>query len=80
MYTIQTENKESFQKHLTDNGVQNLLHYPIPPHKQKAYEELNSLNFPIAEKIHFEIVSIPLSPTLKKEQVIHICNVINSYE
>lgn len=80
IFIIRTENRERLQSYLTDNGVQTLIHYPIPPHLQKAYKQLNHLSFPITEKIHREVLSLPISPVMSEEDVqavIHLLNVFN---
>ena len=77
LFVVRTEYRQDFQKYLTDNDVQTLIHYPIPPHKQQAYQEWNELSYPIAEKIHREVISLPMSPTLSIEearQVVTVCN------
>jgi dTDP-4-amino-4,6-dideoxygalactose transaminase len=52
LFVIRTESREKLQHYLTENGIQMLIHYPIPPHKQKAYKLWNAWEFPITEKIH----------------------------
>ena len=77
LFVIRTEHREALQQHLTENGVQTLIHYPIPPHKQQAYKEWNHLSYPISEKIHSEVLSLPIGPTLNLddvEKVIQLCN------
>ena len=77
LFVVRTPHREALQKYLAENGVQTLIHYPIPPHKQQAYQEWNDLSYPIAEKIHREVISLPMSPTLGIEearQVVTICN------
>ena len=56
-----------------------MVHYPIPPHKQKAYKEYNDLKFPITELIHKEIISIPASIILKKNELKKIVDILNRY-
>ncbi|MCD9854177.1 DegT/DnrJ/EryC1/StrS family aminotransferase [Epilithonimonas sp. JDS] len=79
VFVIRSQNRAALQKYLTDNGIQNLIHYPIPPHKQKAYKEWNELSFPITERIHDEVLSLPISPVLEKEDVDLIIDVLNNY-
>ncbi|MEO6631146.1 MAG: DegT/DnrJ/EryC1/StrS family aminotransferase, partial [Mucilaginibacter sp.] len=79
LFVIRTENRNKLQQYLTDNGVQTVIHYPIPPHQQKAYKELHDLNFPISEKIHREVLSIPISPVIDASEVGHIIKVLNAY-
>ena len=77
LFVVRTPHREALQKYLAENGVQTLIHYPIPPHKQQAYQEWNDLSYPIAEKIHREVISLPMSPTLSIEeanQVVIVCN------
>ena len=79
LFVVRTEYRQDFQKYLTENGVQTLIHYPIPPHKQQAYQEWNDLSYPIAEKIHNEVVSLPISPTLSNDEAKRIVEVINNW-
>jgi dTDP-4-amino-4,6-dideoxygalactose transaminase len=62
------------------NGIQTLIHYPIAPHKQKAYPEWNELLLPITEKIHDEILSLPISPVMSNDEVKKITEVLNEYK
>lgn len=71
--------RDQLQKYLTDNGIQTLIHYPIPPHKQLAYKEWNNLSFPITERIHKEVLSLPISPVMKDEDVKFIVNSLNQF-
>lgn len=76
LFVVRVENREKFQQYLTENGIQTLIHYPIPPHKQSAYKEWNSLSLPISERIHNEAISLPMSPTQtfeETEKIIEIC-------
>ncbi|MBJ9950986.1 DegT/DnrJ/EryC1/StrS family aminotransferase [Acinetobacter bereziniae] len=77
LFVVRTEHREALQKYLADKGVQTLIHYPIPPHKQQAYKEWNDLIYPISEQIHAEVISLPIGPTLNledAEKVIQLCN------
>jgi dTDP-4-amino-4,6-dideoxygalactose transaminase len=77
LFVIRTKKRDALQKYLIDNGVQSLIHYPIPPHKQKAYQIFNSLCFPITEKIHKEVLSLPISPVISLEEVKTIIDLLN---
>ena len=79
LFVIRTEERNKFQSYLAENNIQTLIHYPLPPHKQKCYKEWNSLKFPITEKIHNEILSLPMSPVLEKNECEHIIKVVNHY-
>ena len=77
LFVIRSKKREALQQYLAENGVQTLIHYPIPPHKQQAYKEWNDLSYPISEKIHDEVMSLPMGPTLSLEdveKVIQLCN------
>ncbi|ENV13451.1 hypothetical protein F965_01352 [Acinetobacter schindleri NIPH 900] len=77
LFVIRTDRREALQKYLADAGIQTLIHYPIPPHKQQAYKEWNHLNFPISEQIHSQVLSLPMGPTLSiadVERIIALCN------
>lgn len=64
-----SSSREKLQQHLTKNGIQTLIHYPIPPHKQKAYIKWNNITLPITERIHNEELSLPISPVLRDTEV-----------
>lgn len=81
LFVIRTEHRENLQNFLTENDVQTLIHYPIPPHKQKAYAHLDNLQLPISEAIHQQVLSLPMGPMLaleQAEQIAQICNQFNS--
>ena len=79
LFVIRTKNRTHLQKHLTENNIQTLIHYPIPPHQQEAYKEWNNLSFPVTEKIHNEVLSIPISPVMTKSECQQVINLINNY-
>ncbi len=79
VFVIRTPFRDQLQKYLTENGIQTLIHYPIPPHKQLAYKEWNNLSFPITEKIHNEVLSIPISQVMEQEDVLQVVKIINSF-
>ena len=77
LFVIRTNQREALQQYLLNHGVQTLIHYPIPPHKQQAYKEWNHLSYPISEQIHDEVLSLPMGPTLSAldaEKIIALCN------
>lgn len=80
LFVVRTEDRENLHNYLLDSGIQTLIHYPIPPHKQEAYKEMNLLSFPITEQIHEEVLSLPLSPVMKQEEISQIIRVINKYD
>ena len=79
VFVLRTSDRVAFQNHLTLQGVQTVIHYPIPPHKQPAYSFLNKNSYPISELIHNQIISIPISPVITEEECNIVCKAVNSY-
>lgn len=79
LFPVLVEERNQFQQYLTENDIQTLIHYPIPPHKQKCYAEYSYMRFPITERIHDQELSLPMSPTLKDEEITKIIEVINKW-
>ena len=79
LFVIRTEKRGELQKYLLKNGIETMIHYPIPPHQQKAYKFWNHLSFPITEKIHNEVLSLPMSPVLTVDEVDFIISILNQY-
>ncbi|MEI8390336.1 MAG: DegT/DnrJ/EryC1/StrS family aminotransferase [bacterium] len=80
LFVVRTENRSKFKQYLLDNGIETMIHYPISPHKQLAYAELNKESFPVTEKIHNEIISLPISSVMNKTETLKIVEAINNYE
>lgn len=79
LFPILCERRDELQQYLTDNGVQTLIHYPIPPHKQECYKEWNDRSYPITEMIHNQELSLPIGPAITKEQVSTIIDMLNNF-
>ena len=79
LFVVRTANRIQLQDYLRENGIETMIHYPIPPHKQKALSNWESLSFPITEKIHNEVLSIPLNSGLKASEIQHIITVLNKF-
>jgi dTDP-4-amino-4,6-dideoxygalactose transaminase len=79
LFVIKTNHRELLAKHLSDAGVQSLIHYPTPPHKQEAYKEWSDQSHPISEIIHEQVLSLPISPVMTEEQVQAVILACNSY-
>lgn len=79
LFVIQCENREALQAWLAERGIQTLIHYPVPPHKQLAYAELNSLTLPVTEKLHRQVLSLPLSPVLTDVELDYVIDAINAF-
>lgn len=77
LFVIRSKHRDELQQHLSNNGIQTLIHYPIPPHKQQCYQEWNNLSLPITEQIHQEVLSLPISPIMQMgeaKKVVQLCN------
>lgn len=79
LFVIRTQNRLDLQEYLHKKGIQTVIHYPIPPHNQKALSLWNHLSFPITQKIHDEVLSLPISPVLTMDEVSYIVAVLNQY-
>lgn len=79
LFVVRVENRTNFMEYLTRKEIGSLIHYPIPPHKQQALLEYSHLSFPITEKIHREVVSIPMSPVMTDAEVEKVISVLNNY-
>jgi dTDP-4-amino-4,6-dideoxygalactose transaminase len=77
LFVIRTTDRNKLQQYLNEAGIQTMIHYPIPPHKQMAYKEWNGQSFPITEQIHREVLSLPLSPMMNIEDMSCIVDRIN---
>lgn len=80
LFPIRTKRRNELQKYLADNGVQTIIHYPIPPHKQECYKEWNNLSFPIAEQIHDQELSLPMSQVMMEEEMKMVVEVLNGWQ
>ncbi|HEY0426358.1 MAG TPA: DegT/DnrJ/EryC1/StrS family aminotransferase [Pyrinomonadaceae bacterium] len=79
LFVVRTGDREKLRSYLLENEVETLIHYPTPPHKQAAYKECNDLSFPVTEKIHNEVFSLPISPVMSEEDVNQVVTLINNY-
>lgn len=79
LFVISCQHREKLQKHLSDSGIQTLIHYPTPPHKQQAYPQYNLLSLPVTEKIHAEVLSIPIGPTMVEKDIQAVINACNLF-
>ena len=79
VFSVRTERRDAFQAYLTEKGIQTVIHYPIPPHRQPAYTEWHGLGFPITEKIHETIISLPISPVMTDAEVAEVVAAVNRF-
>lgn len=79
LFVVRTSQRQALQEHLLGMGVQTLIHYPIPPHCQQAYPELNHLSFEFTERLHEEVISLPMGPTISKQEVDRVIEACNAF-
>ncbi len=79
LFVVKCSQRDSLQKYCLQNGVQTLIHYPIPPHRQKAYSEWNNESYPVSEKIHAQVLSLPISGIQTLEDTEKVIKVINNW-
>ncbi|MBR2091154.1 MAG: aminotransferase class V-fold PLP-dependent enzyme [Fibrobacter sp.] len=79
-FPIFCERRDELQGYLKENGVQTLIHYPIPPHKQECYKEWNNRSYPITEKIHNQELSIPMNQVVSADEAKTVVDVLNSFK
>jgi dTDP-4-amino-4,6-dideoxygalactose transaminase len=79
LFVIRTKYRVQLQNFLQLRGIQTLIHYPIAPHEQKAYRQLNHLSFPITEKIHREVLSLPIGPLLSESDIRKVAEGVNAF-
>jgi dTDP-4-amino-4,6-dideoxygalactose transaminase len=79
LFILRHKQRDKLQKYLMDNGIQTLIHYPVPPHKQLAYKEYNHLNLAITEQISSEVLSLPISPVMDDIEVEKVVEKVNQF-
>ena len=80
VFVVRSDVRDRLKKYLFENGIETMIHYPIPPHKQKAYSSMNFKSYSITEKIHAEVLSLPISYVQTIEETEFIINVINKFK
>ncbi|WOE82539.1 DegT/DnrJ/EryC1/StrS family aminotransferase [Pseudomonas protegens] len=79
LFVVRCERRDELQRFLTEQGVQTLIHYPIPPHKQQAYAAYGSLSLPTTEAIHREVLSLPISPVMSDDEIASVVRAVNAF-
>jgi dTDP-4-amino-4,6-dideoxygalactose transaminase len=80
LFVITCDQRDALQLYLKESGIQSMVHYPIPPHKQMAYTQYEALSLPMTEKIHNEILSLPMSPVLEDREVAKVIEMVNQFQ
>lgn len=79
LFPILTPHRDQLQAHLAEQGIQTLIHYPIPPHKQECYKEWASLSLPVTEMIHQQELSLPISPVLSPDEALKVAEAVCAF-
>lgn len=79
LFVIKTNHRDSLKKYLDSNNVQTLVHYPVPPHHQIAYEELKHLDLPVSESLHNSVLSLPMDPTMTEAEIKYVIKTMNGW-
>lgn len=81
VFALACKNRDALQKHMQEQGVGTLIHYPIPPHMQECYKELGYKegDFPISERYAKEELSLPIYVGMPEEEVDYVISVVNSF-
>ena len=80
LFVVRTEVREQLQQWLAGQGIQTLIHYPIPPHKQQAYPQFRDYQLPLTEQIHQQVLSLPMDPTMSDEAVVKVIDAVNGFK
>ncbi|WP_312933237.1 DegT/DnrJ/EryC1/StrS family aminotransferase [Stutzerimonas nitrititolerans] len=79
LYVVRSEHRDALQQRLLKAGVQTLIHYPTPIHRQAAYRELGGLSLPATERLSEQVLSLPIYPGLSAQQVDHVIDACNDF-
>jgi len=79
LFVVRVKNRNEFCAYLDQHEIGYLIHYPVPPHQQKAFPEFKGLSFPITEKIHQEVVSLPMSPVMEQQEISEVIRMLNNF-
>lgn len=80
LYVIRSKFRDSVKAYLESNGVSTVIHYPTPPHRQACYLEYAGHSLPISEALSSEVISLPMSPDLREEELMQVCLMLRSFE
>lgn len=78
LYVVRTPRRDALQAHLADRGIETLIHYPCPPHKQGAFRDLG-LRLPVAETLADEVLSLPIGPHLSADQQARVIDAVRDF-
>lgn len=80
LFVVRCERRDALQKFLADKGIESMVHYPVPPHRQPAFADLKDLRYPVSEKIHREVLSLPLNPVLAAIEMQQVAEAVGVFK
>jgi dTDP-4-amino-4,6-dideoxygalactose transaminase len=80
LFVVRCARRDALQQHLARFGVQSQVHYPVPPHRQLAYPSLHGVKLPLTERLHDEVLSLPIGPTLREDEVDRVIAACEAFE
>ncbi|RBP25018.1 dTDP-4-amino-4,6-dideoxygalactose transaminase [Marinobacter pelagius] len=80
LFVVRSKQRDALQKYLAEQGVHTLIHYPVPPHQQKAYDSLRVESYYLTERIHETVLSLPMGPLMSRKQCCVVAIAINSFK
>lgn len=80
LFVVRCSERDRLINYLKEQDIETIIHYPTPPHKQGAYKEWNNKSFPISEMLHREVLSIPISPVLTREEIDYVVTRLNEFK
>ena len=80
LFVVRCARRDALQRHLGAHGVQSQVHYPVPPHRQSAYPDLHALRLPLTEQLHDEVLSLPIGPTLRDDEIDRVIAACQTFE
>ena len=80
VFPVLSPRRDALQDYLRQHGVETLIHYPVPPHRQECYKEWAGLSLPVTEKIHQQELSLPISPVLTVEEAREVVRLVNLFK
>ena len=79
IFPVLCARRDELQQALADKGIGTMIHYPIPPHRQQAYQEWNGLHYPVTEALHRQELSLPCNPAMSDEDCRKVVDCINEF-
>ncbi|MFQ2204729.1 DegT/DnrJ/EryC1/StrS family aminotransferase [Aeromonas hydrophila] len=79
LFVIRCKQRDALQNWLFENGIQTLIHYPVPPHKQKAFDKYSQYELPVTEMLHAEVLSLPMDPSLSADSINKVIKIVNDF-